>query len=339
MSVSDSKPKTRVESAGGDASKPRPRFWLVLLPLLAGVVWAYWVNLTTMQSKWESDPQYSHGYLVPIFAAVLLYLRRDAFHPEQWSASWWGVVLLAIGMGTKVYASYFYIEALNHFSLVIVLLGVVACLWGRRGVRWAWPGVLFLLFMLPLPHRMETAIHGPLRTVGTKSSTYFMQLVGLPAFSEGHVITIGSQQVGVAEACSGLRMLMVFFALSTAVALLISDSWPVRLGLALSAIPIALAANVLRIASTGAMYVYLADSQVFGMPGTEFAHKFFHDWAGWFMIPVALLLLWLEIWILDHLVIRVADRPLVAGIDGPPASRPAPPAASTSVGTRIETRV
>lgn len=295
----------------------------------------YWENLVLMQAKWEADPQYSHGYLVPLFALGLLYLRRDKFQPATWAPTGWGLVLLALGLGAKLFSSYFYIEALSNASLIVVLLGIATTLWGRGGFRWAAPGILFLTFMLPLPHTLETTLHTPLRSIGTKASTYFMQLIGLPAFGQGHVISIGTEQIGVAEACSGLRMLMVFFALSTGVALLISDSWPFRLVVALSAVPIALAANVLRIAATGAMYVYLADTTVFGMPGSEFAHRFFHDWAGWLMIPVALLLLWLEIWILDNLVIRVTDRPLSTGI---PSSMLTTATNAGAVGERTETQ-
>jgi exosortase len=289
---------------------------------LGGVVWLYWPDLLTMQAKWETDPQYSHGYLVPIIAGFLLWTRRDSFDASNWNASSWGIVLLATGLGLKIVSSYYYIESLGHLSMIVVLTAVVASVWGRKGIRWAWPGMLFLVFMLPLPHSLENALQAPLRSIGTISSTFLLQTLGLPAFREGYIISIGEQSIGVAEACSGIRMLMVFFALSTAVALIIEDSWPVRLGLIFSAIPIAILANVLRIASTGAMYHYFADSTVFGMPGTEFAGKFFHDWAGWFMIPVALLLLWLELWLLDRLVIKVADRPLIANLDaGMPAAR------------------
>jgi exosortase len=287
----------------------------VAIAMVVGVAWVFWPDLLVIQAKWESDPQYSHGYLVPLISVFLLWHRRDAFTPQNWSPSWLGVVLLAIGLGMKVYASYYFIEGLKHLSLIVVLGGGVVCLWGIQGFRWAWPGVLFLVFMLPLPYRVDVAMQGPLRSVGTLCSTFLLQTLGFPAFREGFVITIGEQSVGVAEACSGIRMLMVFFALSSAVALIIEDSWWVRLTLVASAVPIAMIANVLRISATAAMYHFFADGEVFGMPGTEFAGKFFHDWAGWFMIPIAMLLLWFELWLFDRLVITVEDRPMMVGIN------------------------
>src|SRR5436305_1428775 len=84
-------------------------------------------------------------------------------------------------------------------------------------------------------------------TITTLSSTYLLQTLGVPALSRGNVIVIDEQEVGVAEACSGLGMLMTFFALSTAVALVLRRPWPDRLAIFLSAIPIGVLMNVLRI--------------------------------------------------------------------------------------------
>ncbi len=285
-----------------------------LLLLISGLAWMYWTDLVSMQTQWEANPQYSHGYLVPVFALALLFMRHDRLEPTKWRASWSGVLLLSLGLGLKLFSTYFYIESLGHLSLLISIAGATVALWGLDGLKWAFPGIAFLVFMLPLPHSMEGALQGPLRSVGTNVSTFFLQTIGLPAYSEGHVIIVGEHFIGVAEACSGLRMLMVFFALSTAVAMVLSESWLFRLGIIASAVPIAIIANMFRIASTGAIYVYMSDTTIWGMKGTEFAHTLFHDWAGWLMIPVALMLLWLEIWILEHSVIRVPDRPVSAGI-------------------------
>lgn len=286
--------------------------FIAFAALLCGVLWVYWNDLLTIRSQWDSNPHYSHGYLVPLFALMLLAARRSEFRPSEWKSSWGGIFLLSAGLGLKIYSSFYYIESLSHISLLIVLCAVPAVIWGSKGFKWALPGMAFLIFMIPLPHRLEGAMQGPLRSVGTKAGTFFLQTIGIPAFSEGHVIMVGQQSIGVAEACSGMNMLMVFFALSTAVALMLTGSWSFRLILLASAVPIAIAANVLRIAVTAWVFVSFSEATIFGIPGDEFAHKFFHDWAGWFMMPIGLLMLWVEIWILEHLVIRVPDRPVSA---------------------------
>src|SRR5205823_12397771 len=85
-------------------------------------------------------------------------------------------------------------------------------------------------------------------------STYALQTFGFAAFAEGNVIRMGEVHIGVVEACSGLSMLVIFFALSTAVAIVVSRPLWERLLLAASAIPIALASNVTRITVTGALH-------------------------------------------------------------------------------------
>lgn len=293
---------------------------IACLALCSALIWVYWQDLLTIKTQWDINPHYSHGYLVPLFAIGLLATRRQAFRRGHWPPSWWGCILLCLGLGIKIFSSYYYVEALCHLSLIISICAIPAIVWGSGGFQWAFPGLAFLIFMIPLPHSLEGALQGPLRTVGTKASTYTLQTMGIPAFSEGHVIVVGQQSVGVAEACSGLNMLMVFFALSTAVALILTHSFLFRTILILSAVPIAIASNVLRIAATAGVYHLFSDRTIFGMPGPEFAHSFFHDWAGWFMMPLGLVMLWIEICILERLVIRVPDRPMVSvGLESQPA--------------------
>src|SRR5207253_599308 len=92
---------------------------------------------------------------------------------------------------------------------------------GWRALHWARPSLAFLLFMIPLPYRVEVALAQPLQRVATVSSTYVLQTLGFMSFSEGNVIRLGETRIGVVEACSGLSMLLIFFALATAVCLVV----------------------------------------------------------------------------------------------------------------------
>src|SRR5207247_2117523 len=117
--------------------------------------------------------------------------------------------------------------------------------------RFAWPALAFLGFMLPLPYQVEVALAHPLRRLATGMSTYLLQTIGYHAIAEGNIILIEQSSLGVAEACSGLGMLMTFFALATAMALAIRAPAVDRLVLVVSAVPIAVLANVMRITATG----------------------------------------------------------------------------------------
>jgi exosortase len=299
----------------------RPQHYERLLPLalpLVCLVWAFWTTLGDLVGAWNSNPQYSHGFLVPGFAAFLLWLRRDKLDPAEIGTGKWhlwiGAGLLAVGIALRLAGTWYFFISLDPFSLMPCVAGIVLLVGGRGAWRWAWPAVLFLVFMIPLPYRVASAMSVPLQRLATVSSTYVMQTFGMPALAEGNVILLNEHEIGIVEACSGLRMLVVFFALSTAVVLVLQRHWVDRAIILASAIPIALVSNILRVTTTGMMY-----EAGYG----EMANHYFHDVAGWLMMPLALGMLWVEVAVLSRLFI---DEPINPGRVPPPSlRRPAGP--------------
>jgi exosortase len=276
-----------------------------ILLALAGVgLWAYWPTLGTMAHKWMSDPQYSHGYLVPVFAVVLLGLRRSHLAGVQFRINAWGVPLFLVGVLLRLAAAAVAFDWLDAISLLPCLAGACVLVGGWPALRWAWPAIAFLAFMVPLPFRVETALSHPLQAAATKASTYVMQTIGLPALSEGNTIILSKGRIGVVQACSGLSMMLIFFALSTAVGIVINRPWLDRAIIVVSAAPIAVLANVIRITVTGIAQELISP---------EVAHAIFHDWAGWLMMPLALGLLWCELWLLSRLLV---PAPATAAVPG-----------------------
>src|SRR5262249_14513643 len=155
----------------------------------------------------------------------------------------------------------------SQAALLPCLAGLCILVGGWNGWRWAWPAVLFLCFMMPLPFSLETALALPLQRVATVASTFVLLTLGLGAFSQRNVIHRGEHRIGIVEACNGLSMLVVFFALATAVVLVFPLSWLEKAVVVLSAIPIALLANITRIVVTALLY-QVASSEV--------AQTFFH---------------------------------------------------------------
>jgi exosortase len=294
-----------------------------LVAPVVGLAWAFAGTLEDLYRTWGTNPQYSHGYLVPVFAAYLLWARRGHLDCAAVRPAWWGLAVLLAGLGMRLYGGYFFYSWLEMVALIPCVAGLVLTLGGRAALRWAWPAVLFLTFMVPLPYRVATSMSGPLQRLATVSSTFVMQTCGLPALAEGNVILLNDAEIGIVEACSGLRMLVVFFALAAAVALVARRPLLDRFVVVLSAVPIALAANIARITATGVLHEF-ADSAT--------ANAFFHDVAGWFMMPLALALLAVELKVLGALIPvvpveqfrptrrPVARRPVAA------RPRPAPPA-------------
>ncbi|MEX0725318.1 MAG: exosortase/archaeosortase family protein [Planctomycetaceae bacterium] len=276
----------------------KQRWVLSLSIVLVAVIWSYLPTLIEMGMKWESDPQYSHGYLVPLFVIALLWIRRDQLKAEELRPNYWGIPLLLMALGLRLFGAFYHYLWFDAISIVPTLLSLAFLLGGAEAWKWSWPALLFTVFMVPLPFSVEQALREPLRNIGTVTSTYVLQTIGLPAVSEGNVIIISEgeeeHRLGVEEACSGLRMLVIFFALSTAVAILSERPLWERIFIIFCAIPIALISNIIRITATGILYVTV---------NAEVAKMVFHDLAGWLMMPLALAMLWLLNWILTNLFI------------------------------------
>ena len=299
MRSGNSPRKEATQAPPSEGASPRVRVRrTALLTLLAGVIfagavlWMFWPSLVELAEIWESDPQYSHGYLVPVFALILLWLRRDQCSPADMRPCVWGLPVLAAGCLLRLAGGYYYYFWLDRFALLPVLLGLAVTLGGWRAVRWGWPAIAFLVFMLPLPSRLGMALGGPLQRLGTICSSYLLEVLGFPAVTEGNVILLRNTDLGIIEACSGLRMLITFFAASAAVASLVKRPLGIRLALFLSAVPIAVAVNIIRITLTGVLYE---------TAGQRLAEMVFHDLAGWLMIPMALALLGFVYWLLNRL--------------------------------------
>jgi exosortase len=287
------------------------------VPLVAALFWAYWPAIEQMARRWSQDPQYTHGYVVPVFAAVVLWFRRDRFPGVSSCGSWWGVPLLLLAGVLRMSGALFSLEPIEVGSLVPALAGVLMLTLGARVVLWCWPGAVFLLFILPWPFQIDVLLTYPLRRVATICSTYALQTMGIPALARGNIIVINNElPIGVVEACSGLGMLMTFFALSTAVALVIRRPLVDRLLLFASAVPIGVLMNVVRITLT-VFLIRVVDAEV--------ANVVFHDVAGWVMMPAALVVLWLEMLWLGRLrlpVERERAGPIAVYSVPPPAEMP-----------------
>jgi exosortase len=267
----------------------------VFVALFALFGWAYWSTLVDVKRHWDSDPLYSHGYLVPGFAALLLWLRKDMLRGQNLRPSVWGLALVALGAAMRLVPLWYGFTVADRYSILPTLAGLCMVFGGWPALRWAWPGVAFLLFMLHLPAGVDQWLAAPLQRVATLASTNALQTLGFFAVAEGNVILLSGSELNVAEACSGLRMLMTFCAMTTAVAVVTHRSLLQRLLLVASALPLAVVCNVARITLTGALQETVGQG--------EASHLVFHDVAGWLMIAMGLVLLWLELAILNRLFV------------------------------------
>src|SRR5262245_49323151 len=127
-----------------------PTRWIgsatLVAALTVALVWAYWPTFCRMAERWSSDPQYSHGFLVPLFALIVLWCRRHEYPVGQIQSSWWGLVWFSLGLLLRFSGAYLYVDALDSLSLIPMLAGLCALIWGERVLRWSWPALAFLCF-------------------------------------------------------------------------------------------------------------------------------------------------------------------------------------------------
>jgi exosortase len=263
----------------------------------AGVVsvfaWAYWPTLEGLADTWSRDPNYSQGFLVPVFALGILWHRCRGAGLGGAGCDLLGLGVLILATALRLAGAYYFVIPLDHLSLLLALAGVCLVLGGRPWLGRAWPAIAFLVFMFPIPRSLGgTPLTGPLQQVATTASTFLLQTIGVTAQREGNVILLKNTELGIVEACSGLRMLMVFCAMATATAILLPYGWKRRTILVTSAIPLALICNVVRITAAG-----IAGDAL----GKETGHFVFHDLAGYLMVPLAFALLGTELFLLSRL--------------------------------------
>ncbi len=287
---------------------------IVIAALTALFAWSYWTTLERLVATWIREPDYSHGFFVLPVALCFLWARRNRFPGTAWGIRsqavngacpsgltvhapgriyWAGLLPVAVSIAMRLAGAHYYLEALDGWSIMFWVAGVVWLFCGPRVLWWSLPAVLFLWFMVRLPFRIEQQLSYPLQTVATNVSCWVLQLLGQPALPEGHTIVLGEHVLEVEQACSGLRIFVGIAALAYAYVVLVRRVWWEKGLLLLSALPIAIVANVLRVVATGLLFQYCAKGDT--------AKKFSHDAAGWVMIPLAAALFALVLWYLDRL--------------------------------------
>lgn len=271
----------------------------------AALAWAYAPNLADLVETWDHDSNANHGFLVIPIALGLLWHRRGRFQPGRARPNPLGWVFLTATLGLRAYlyeANEMWVESA---TIPLAVAALTLAFGGWWTLLWASPSIAFLWFMMPLPPSLNTFLAQPLQQLATLGSTTVLHLLGLPVLSEGNVIYIGIEKLEVERACNGLSMLQSFVALIAATTIVIdTPAWEKGLLLA-SAVPIALISNILRIVLTAYAYHQFGPRAIL-WEGWTIA-KVSHDTAGFAMMPIALMLVWLQLRIINWLVIVEED--------------------------------
>ena len=257
-----------------------------LLSLALLVAW-FWPPLTVIASYWSQD-EYSHAPLVVALAVLIAWQRLALLRPVA-APSWSGLALLAGAAVLFAVGQLAAFSSASAYGFVPALAGLCLAFFGPAYLRACAPALILLLFTVPLPQILVVGLTADLQLLSSTLGVRMLDAIGLPVFQEGNVIDLGSLKLQIVEACSGLRYLFPLMSCSYLAAHLVDDRWWKRGALFLSAIPITIVLNSLRIAITG----IAADRW-----GVEMAEGFIHQFEGWAIFMVCLACLMAEMWLL-----------------------------------------
>ena len=254
--------------------------------IVAGLfIYLFHVEIYRIVYKW-SDPSWSHGFLIPLFSLYFLNQRKEQILNLQTRPNYLGLFFLLCCI--VAYPFIIFQLKVGYFQSLIIIpaLGsIVLFLGGWRLVRYTWLPVLYLFFAVPLPDRLYREITIPMRMVAARVASVALNFVhGVDVTVNGVVLDVvmnGKRMepsLDVAEACSGMRLLMSFLALGVAMAYLHYRPVWQRIILLLSTIPIAILCNIIRVTLTGFIYIFI---------GVKYTQGFYHDMLGMAMLPMA----------------------------------------------------
>ena len=239
----------------------------------------YYEVLGKLVTDWWQVPDFSHGFLVPFFSAYLIWDKRKTLLATKIAPSWNGIAVMILGLIVLLLGVYGSELFLSRVSLVILLAGLTLCFGGSQLLRELRFALLVLLLAIPIPAIVFNQVTFPLQLLASTLASNLLPLFGVPVLREGNVIVLPVMRLEVAEACSGIRSLMSLFTLAVFYGYFMERSVPRRVLLVLASIPIAIAANALRILGTGLCVQYWDPEKALG---------FFHEFSGWVIFLVSL---------------------------------------------------
>ncbi len=268
------------EQAAAEQTMARPELeWGPALLLGALLVLLYHGIAVKLVTDWYELPDFGHGFLIPFFAAFLLWDKRQELRATPIDPSWAGVSLVVLGLFELMLGLLGADLFLQRTSFIVLVAGLVWTLLGKAMLGRVKFVLFVLLLAIPLPTIVFNEITFPLQILASTVASDVLPYFDVPVLREGNVINLPAMPLEVAEACSGIRSLLSLFTVAVIFGYLFERTTWRRAVLALSAVPIAVTANVARIVGTGLCVQYWDPDKALG---------FFHEFSGWLMFVISL---------------------------------------------------
>jgi exosortase len=261
--------------------------WCAILSGL--IVLLYASVLRNLVVQWWTDPDYSYGFFIPLFSGYILWRERERWTKTEIKPSNFGFVLQLGAVGLFLIGSLGAELFTTRFSLLVLLAGMILFLAGWQMLRTVSFPLGYLMWSIPIPVIIYNQITFPLQLIASRLATAWLELVHVPVLRDGNILVMSNYSLEVVEACSGIRSLMTLMALAFAYGYLVSPLRWVRYVLAVFMVPIAIVTNGTRIVGAGIL------AHRFGSAAAE---GFLHEFSGWAIFLVALVLMFSSYWIL-----------------------------------------
>jgi len=223
----------------------RPLIPLVLLGLTIGAV--FFPTLKSLVEAWWFSDDYSHGFLIIPISGYVLWQKREELMRAKSKSSWLFFPAILLTLFLYVLAHYAGVLTLAPLAMILFLSVTVCFLYGLSVFRICLFALFLLLFMIPVPTQVYSSLTIPLQLYVTKATVIISQGIGVPILREGNVLFLPEHTLQVVEACSGLRSIMTLLTLGTIISYFFLKSFILRVVLSLSAIPIAIMINIVRV--------------------------------------------------------------------------------------------
>lgn len=288
-------PSMTASIAGPSAVEKRIHWgiWVSVLTVLLFVL--YGPVLVHLVLNWWENPDYSHGFLVPVFSGYILWKQRDRLSKIRPNPSNFGLLVMLGAIGLLLLGSLGAELFSSRVSFLVLIAGIVLFLAGWRMLRAVSFPLCFLILMIPIPVIIYNQITFPLQLLASRFATFCLQLVNVPVLREGNLIILPNYTLEVVEACSGIRSLMTLITLAIAYGYLVEDRRWIRWVMVAIMIPIAIVSNSIRILGAGLLTYHF---------GPSMAQGFFHEFSGWVIFVAALLLMFACHWVLRKIAGR-----------------------------------
>lgn len=251
--------------------------------LVTSFVILYSGTVMEMARNWQRDENFSHGFLIPFITGLMIWQRRDQLAQQKATPANWGLLIVLAAMGMHIAGSLSAEMFVMRSSLIVCLGGMIVYFFGSKVFAIISIPVAYLFFMVPIPKIIWNPIAFPLQLMAAKLSSVGIQILGIPVLREGNILHLSNVSLEVVDACSGLRSLVSLLALSGAFSYMTNLDIPRKIILFLSAVPIAILVNILRLTFTGILARYA---------GAEAAKGFLHELSGLVVFVLACVFLY-----------------------------------------------